>query len=112
MCGISRGAFEIRDKFITHMLIDMNFMQLLKFYELLDIKTRTSLPYSIHCSLWQACSMCLVAVAGDTVSSSTMSTYPDSKVHGANMGPIWGRQDPGGPHVGPLNLAIWVALVL
>ena len=23
---------------------------------------------------------------------------PDSKVHGANMGPIWGRQDPGGPH--------------
>ena len=32
---------------------------------------------------------------------------PDSKVHGANMGPIWGRQDPGGPHVGPMNLAIW-----
>ena len=31
----------------------------------------------------------------------------DSKVHGANMGPIWGRQDPGGPHVGPMNLAIW-----
>ena len=34
--------------------------------------------------------------------------YPDSKVHGANMGPIWGRQNPGGPHVGPMNLAIWV----
>ena len=32
---------------------------------------------------------------------------PDSKIHGANMGPIWGRQDPGGPHVGPMNLAIW-----
>ena len=32
---------------------------------------------------------------------------PDSKVHGANMGPVWGRQDPGGPHVGPMNLAIW-----
>ena len=31
---------------------------------------------------------------------------PDSKVHGANMGPIWGRQDPGGPHVGPVNCAI------
>ena len=30
-----------------------------------------------------------------------------SKVHGANMGPIWGRQDPGGPHVGPMNFAIW-----
>ena len=31
----------------------------------------------------------------------------DSEVHGANMGPIWGRQDPGGPHVGPMNFAIW-----
>ena len=27
--------------------------------------------------------------------------YPDSKVHGANMGPIWARQDPGGPHFVP-----------
>ena len=35
-------------------------------------------------------------------------TYPDSKVQGANMGPIWGRQDPGGPHVGPMNFVIWV----
>ena len=35
------------------------------------------------------------------------ATIPDSKVHGANMGPIWGRQDPGGPHVGPMNFAIW-----
>ena len=32
---------------------------------------------------------------------------PDSKVYGANMGPTWGRQDPGGLHVGPMNLAIW-----
>ena len=23
------------------------------------------------------------------------------------MGPIWGRQDPGGPHNGPMNFAIW-----
>ena len=32
--------------------------------------------------------------------------FPDSKVHVAHMGPTWGRQDPGGPHVGPMNLAI------
>ena len=32
---------------------------------------------------------------------------PDSEVHGANTGPIWGRQDPGGPHVGPMNFVIW-----
>ena len=34
---------------------------------------------------------------------------PDSKYHRADMGPIWGRQDPGGPHVSPMNLAIWAA---
>ena len=39
---------------------------------------------------------------------SGMKTFPDSKVHGANMGPTWGRQDPGGPHVGPINFASWV----
>ena len=38
--------------------------------------------------------------------------YPDSKVHGANMGPIWGRQYPSGPYVGPMNLAIWVYIFL
>ena len=36
------------------------------------------------------------------------SYFTDSKVHGANMGLTWGRQDPGGPHVGPMNLTIWV----
>ena len=25
-----------------------------------------------------------------------------------NMGPIWGRQGPGGPYVGHINFAIWV----
>ena len=29
---------------------------------------------------------------------------PDSKVHGANMGPIWGRQDPGEPMLAPWSL--------
>ena len=31
----------------------------------------------------------------------------DSMVHWPNMGPIWGRHDPGGPQVGPMNFAIW-----
>ena len=31
---------------------------------------------------------------------------PDSKVHGANMGPTWVLSVPDGPHVGPMNLAI------
>ena len=36
---------------------------------------------------------------------------PDSKVDGANMGPIWVRQDPGGSHVDPMNFAIWDLIV-
>ena len=32
---------------------------------------------------------------------------PENKVRGANMEPIWGRQDPDGPHVDPMNFAIW-----
>ena len=37
-----------------------------------------------------------------------VSECPDSKIQGANMGTIWGRQDPDGPHVGPMDFAIWV----
>ena len=42
---------------------------------------------------------------------SHTQSNPDSKVHGANVGPIWGRQDPGGPHVGSMNFAIWEGLM-
>ena len=36
---------------------------------------------------------------------------PDSKVHGANTQPTWVLSFPGGPHVGPMNLAIWALLM-
>ena len=42
----------------------------------------------------------------------TGGNVPDTKIHEANMGPIWGRQDPGGPHVGPTNFAIWGVLMV
>ena len=66
--------------------------------------------YSIYTQCWIAASSvnilvyvrCVVPEAGIKDSDN-----PDSKVHGANMGPNWGQQDPGGPHVGPMNLAIW-----
>ena len=35
-----------------------------------------------------------------------LKNIPDSKVHGANMGPTWVLSAPDGPHVGPMNLAI------
>ena len=52
------------------------------------------------------------SVFGSTLTNVKISVVlctrdiPDSKVHGANMWPTWGRQVPGGPHVGPMNLAI------
>ena len=39
--------------------------------------------------------------------NASLTAPSDSKVLGANMGPIWGRQDPGGPHVGPMKFPIW-----
>ena len=35
-----------------------------------------------------------------------MYVYPDSKVHGDNMGPTWVLSAPDGPHAGLMNLAI------
>ena len=39
-----------------------------------------------------------------------MNGYPDSKVHGANMGPTWVLSAPDGPYVGPMYLAIRLGL--
>ena len=38
----------------------------------------------------------------------SQDTFPDNKVHGANMEPTWVLLAPDGPHVDPMNLAIWV----
>ena len=38
------------------------------------------------------------------MSGHNLYVSPDSKVHGVYMGLTWGRQDPGGPHVGPWPL--------
>ena len=32
--------------------------------------------------------------------------FPNNKIYGANVGPTWGRQDPGGTNVGHTNLVI------
>ena len=64
----------------------------------------------MQCMIWL---VALLLNSNQTVTQSwtggirTVNVVPDSKVHGANMGPIWDRQDPGGPHVGHMNFAIW-----
>ena len=40
------------------------------------------------------------------MSSLYMGHIPDSKVHGANMGPTTVQSAPDGPHIGPMSLAI------
>ena len=39
------------------------------------------------------------------------TNIPDSKVHGANVGPTWFLSAPDGHHVGPMNLAIRDAML-
>ena len=56
---------------------------------------------------WMSCGKWLPFCLGLNLMRHTI-TCPDSKIHGANVGPTWGRQDPGGPHVGHTNLVIWV----
>ena len=64
------------------------------------------MKYSINCKHTNQ-SLQIKGLVQDCINFSAQAKDPDSKVHGANVGPIWGRQDPGGPHVGPTNLAIW-----
>ena len=45
-------------------------------------------------------------ISGHVPSLFLMDDIPDSKVHGANMGPTWVLLAPDGPHDGPMNLAI------
>ena len=71
----------------------------LHFYQWFPLNSSKS-PYLSHLQKWSMNINILLK-------PPTIIHNPDSKVHGANMGPIWGRQDPGGPHVGPMNFAIW-----
>ena len=43
--------------------------------------------------------------------SSNLKSILDSKVHWAYMGPTWGRQDLGGPHIGPMIIDVWVRYI-
>ena len=69
-----------------------------------------SIIYHILCNIKAALLRLLYSIDVG-VGIFALFLFPESKVHWANMGPIWGRQGPGGPHVGPMNFAIWVGLV-
>ena len=48
----------------------------------------------------------MAAAALVSYDGKTLVDIPDSKIHGASMGPTWVLSAPGGPHVGPMNLVI------
>ena len=73
-------------------------------------KSRLFHMSSVHSDKWGSLQSHLVGTGkGGDVGAHVLYHHgdPDSKVHGASMGPIWGRQDPGGPYVGPMNFANW-----
>ena len=62
-----------------------------------------------YTSQWKGHNVTIAAITGTFILLPYLlvkapQNYPDSKVHGANMGPIWGRQDPGGPMLPPWTL--------
>ena len=71
-------------------------------------KVGGSADFNIWCTSWKQNDM---SPWMSLLGLLELTHFPGSKVRGANMGPIWGRQDPGGPHVGPMNFAIWVGHV-
>ena len=75
------------------------------YFEVLQIRINQIL-IRVNCSLWvssnrQTYTLMLVVCWWYTVTASAV------KLIARFMGPIWGRQDTGGPHVGPMNFAIW-----
>ena len=48
---------------------------------------------------------------GDNDNDADANMFPNSMVHRAKMGPIWGRQDPGRPIVGHMNLAFLIVMI-
>ena len=69
------------------------------------------MEYSINCNHANL-SLQISGLVQDCIDFSAQAKDFDSKVHGANVGPILGWQDPGGPHVGPTNLAIWGVITI
>ena len=64
---------------------------------------------SVLLSSWYGCMyhISLVLSSGASCQPCWLAgDYPDSKVHGVNIGPTWVLSAPDGSHVGPMNLAI------
>ena len=100
-------------------------------YEIASMKLQSYINFSLVCQMghiwncdWNRLKLKFVIVLKATSGNSRQSdgiyislmnifsygyiNIPDSKVHGANMGPTWVLFAPDGPHVGPINFVIKV----
>ena len=59
-------------------------------------------------AIWKYCSLALSTAYNPRYGNLRNGISPDSKVHGGKIGPSWDQQDPGEPHVGPVNFAFLV----
>ena len=68
-------------------------------WTLLSGKLSAQVGYDCHpCGQWgESHQECLVSKEQHWSIANFLHNFFDNKVHGVNMGPIWGRQDPGRP---------------
>ena len=64
----------------------------------------TTLMHNLNATQWSYVFLVL------TRRNEQCKRYWQQTINNPHMGSIWGRQDPGGPHVGPINFAIWELL--
>ena len=80
-------------------------------FELIHInlgKVRTVVLLVVVVLIWTMQYLKKTAFKGSNQGTRRLRIYnPQESQIAKFMGPIWGRQDPGGPHVGPLNFVIW-----
>ena len=55
---------------------------------------------------WCHQQLAIVLSSADKLAGCLVPNHPDSKVHGANMGPTWVLSAPDRSHVGPMSLAV------
>ena len=79
-------------------------LQLVDDYQKLRYSMRFMQVAVSSCTKERFFDMCLEA---SSIHFIKKKNHPDNKVRVADVGPNWGRQDPGGPHAGPMYFVIW-----
>ena len=80
-------------------------------YEVVNVCISLFKSCSINRSLWKLTIGIWTSIGAGQFPGlwQVMHTYPDNKVHGANMGSTWVLLAPDGPHISPMNLVIRVS---